>query len=360
MRRPLSFHEGQMVSGFGDPLHRPGSYRVLKSQIGSMPGPIAPRYIDWANTQDANVYGGSMPPTPRMLPPQEPICAYLNMEMQIAKTTPNFGDIVALQPVVGRKLHDMVAPNDREKILRVQRTFEEERREREPNYLPPIYLHKFEEDRAIQSVGFGQEEIGQVRTDHLDTFTFPGSDGQQRAFHARLGLAKREATYFIVLILQIPATPQQYQQASTLPFSRESYSRESQYGYQQAPQQQGYAPNPGPAPFVPNPGFADPRGEMGAYRPPGPLGQNVPQPGNMPSYAPSQPARPEFSQGQAQFQTPRSELAQAPQQRQHDLQLPPIRDQGPSVDPMRRRDDRSGRVDIGGLLEKPNPGRSGI
>jgi hypothetical protein len=53
-------------------------------------------------------------------------------------------------------------------------------------------------------------------------------------------------------------------------------------------------------------------------------------------------------------------LAQAPQQRQHDLQLPPIRDQGPSVDPMRRRDDRSGRVDIGGLLEKPNPGRSGI
>ncbi len=361
MRRPISFNDGQMVPGFGDPLHRSASYRVLKSQVGSMPGPIAPRYIDWANTNDANIYGGSMAPTPRMMPPQELICAYLNMEMQIAKTTQKFGDTVVLQSIVGRKLQEIVAGNDREKILRLQRNFEEERREREPNYLPPIYLQKFEEDRVIQSVGFGQEEIGQVRTDHSDTLTFPGSDGQQRAFHVRLGLAKREATYFIVLILQIiPATPQQYQQPSTSPFSRDSYSRESQYGYQGAPQQQAYAPSPGLPQFVQNPGFTDPRGEMSAYRPPGPLGQTMPQAGNMSSYGPPQPARQEFSQGPPQFQIPRSELAQAPQQRQHDLQLPPIRDQGPPVGSMRPREDRSGRVDIGGLLEQPNPGRSGI
>ncbi|KAN0096161.1 hypothetical protein V8E51_014966 [Hyaloscypha variabilis] len=364
MRRPLSFHEGQMVSGFGDPLHRPGSYRVLKSQVGSMPGPIAPRYIDWGNLQDANIYGGSgsMPPTPRMLPSQDPICAYLTTEMQIAKTTPNFGDTIALQPIVGRKLQDILSPNDREKVLQLQRNFEGERREREPNYLPPIYLHKFEEDRAIQSVGFGQEEIGQLRTDHGETFTFPGADGQQRTFNVRLGLAKKDATYFVVLILQVPATPQQYQQPSTSPFSRESHSRESQYGYgyQQPPQQQIYAPSQGPPPYVPNPNYADPRGDMSAYRPPGPLVQNMPPSGNMPSFAPPQSARPEYSQGQTQFQTPRSELAQASQPRQHDLQLPPIRDQGPSMDPMRRRDDRSGRVDIGGLLEKPNPGGSGV
>ena len=361
MRRPLSFHEGQMASGFGDPLNRSGSYRVLKSQTGSMPGPIAPRYIDWANVEGANIYGGSMPPTPRMLPPQDPICAYLTMEMQIAKTTQNFGDTVALQPIVGRKLQDILSPNDREKVLRLQRIFEDERREREPNYLPPIYLHKFEEDRAIQSVGFGQEEVGQLRTDHPEMFTFSGSDGQQRNFQVRLGLAKKDATYFVVLILQVPATPQPYQQPSTSPFSRESHSRDSQYGYgyQQPPQQQVYTPSQGPSPYVPSPGYADQR-EMGGYRAPGPHGQNIPQSGNVPSFAPSQPARPEYSQGQAQFQTPRSELAQPPQQRQHDLQLPPIRDQGPSMDPARRRDDRSGRVDIGGLLEKPNPARSGI
>jgi hypothetical protein len=281
------------------------------------------------------------------------------MEMQIAKTTQNFGDTVALQPVISRKLQEIVSANDRDKVLRLQRGFEEERREREPNYLPPIYLAKFEEDRVIQSVGFGPEEIGQVRTDHQEIFTFPGSDGQQRAFHVRLGLAKKDATYFIVIMLQVPATPQQYHQPASSPFLRESYSRDSQYGYQQTPQQQAYGPNPGP-PFVPNPGFGDPRGEMSAYRTPGPLGQNIPQSANMPSFGQPQPARPEYSQGQTSFQTPRSELPQATQQRQHDLQLPPIRDQGSSADPMRRRDDRSGRVDIGGLLEKPDPRGRGI
>jgi len=209
MRRPLSlFDNGEIVPSFGDPLRGSSSYRVLKSQVGSMSGPIAPRYIDHAQFSDANVYRGSMPPTPRFLPPQDPICVYLTMEMQIAKTTQSFYDTVALQPI-GRKLQEIVSANDREKILRLQRSFEEERREREPNYLPPIYLVKFEEDRVIQSVGFGQEEIGQLRTDHVEIFTFPGSDGQQRTFHVRLGLAKKHATYFVVLILQVPAIPQE-------------------------------------------------------------------------------------------------------------------------------------------------------
>jgi hypothetical protein len=300
------------------------------------------------------------------LQPQDLICAYLTMEMQIAKTTQNFGDTIVLQPVVSRKLQEIVGLNDRDKVLRLQRSFEEERREREPNYLPPIYLARLEEDRVIQSVGFGPDEAGQVRMDHHEILTFPGSDGQQRAFNVRLGLAKKEATYFIVLVLQVPATPQQtqqpqqpqqYHQPSSSPFPRESYSRDSPYGFQ-APQHV-YGANQGPS-FVQNPGFSDPRGEMNAYRTPGPLGPNIPPSANIPSFAPSQPARPEYPQSQPSFQTPRSELPRATQQRQHDLQLPPIRDQGPPGDQMRRRDDRSGRVDIGGLLEKPDPGRRGI
>lgn len=148
MRRPLSLYstgEAFMASGSGDTLHRSGQYRVLKSQIGSMPGLIAPRYIDYASAGDTNIYGGSMPLTPRILPPQEPICAYLTMEMQIAKTTQNFGDTIALQPIVGKKLQDILSPNDQEKVLRLQRTFEEERREREPNYVSPIFLNNFED-----------------------------------------------------------------------------------------------------------------------------------------------------------------------------------------------------------------------
>jgi hypothetical protein len=98
---------------------------------------------------------------------------------------------------------------------------------------------------------------------------------------------------------------------------------------------------------MPNPGFANPR-EMGVYRAPGPLSQNIPPSGigNMPSFALSQLARPEYSQGQA------------PQKRQHNFQLPPIRDQGPPAGLISQRDNRSGRVDIGSLLEKPNPRQS--
>ena len=71
----------------------------------------------------------------------------------------------------------------------------------------------------------------------------------------------------------------------------------SNYRYQQTPQQQVYAQNLGPL-FMPNPGFANPR-EMGVYRAPGPLSQNIPPSGigNMPSFALSQLARPEYSQG---------------------------------------------------------------
>ena len=300
-----------------------------------------------------------MAPAPRILQPQDPLCAYLDMEMQIAKATPGFGETVGLHSLGTRKFEEIVSPNDREKVARLQRGFEEERREREPNYLPPIYLAKFEEDRMIQTIAFSPEETSQVRMDRLDVFTFQGLDGQQRAFNVRFGLAKKDSTYFIVLQLQVPqATPQPYHQPSPSQFSRESYSQASQYGYPSP--QHSYPINSGPSAFMASPAFVDARGEM--YRTPGPLGPSIPPSGNMPPFAQSQ-MRPEYSQGQPSFQTPRSELPPAPPQHQRDLQLPPIRDHGSdgsSVDPPRRRDDRSGRVDIGGLLEHPDPARRGM
>jgi hypothetical protein len=284
----------------------------------------------------------------------EPACAYLSMEMQIAKATSSFSETIGLQSVFSRKLQDIVSPADREKVARLQRTFEEERREREPNYLPPIYLAKFEEDRFIQSVGFSPEEMSQVRTDRQEMLTFQAPDGQQRTFQLRLGMAKKESTYFIVAVLHVPATPQTFQHASSSPYSRETHSRDSQYGYQTA--QHGFGQNPNmSSPFASQPGFGDPRGDMAAFRTPGPLGQSIPPAGMVSHYAPLQ-ARPEYGQGQIPYQTPRSEM-QPQAQRQDHLQLPPIRDAGPVMDPTRRRDDRSGRVDIGGLLEKPDPVR---
>jgi hypothetical protein len=276
------------------------------------------------------------------------------MEMQIAKATRSFGDTIGVQPIVSRRLQEIVSANDREKVARLQRVLEEERREREPTYLPPIFL-KFEEDRIIQSVGFGSDEIGQLQLEHVEVMTFQGPEGQQRTLQARFGLAKKESTYFIAAIFQVPATPQAFHQPSPSPYNRDPYSREPQYGYQTP--QQPFPPNQGPASFIPNPAFGgDPRGDSMAYRPPGPLGMNMPIQASMPPFSQPQ-TRPDYSsQGRSPYQTPRSELPQGQPQQHHNLQLPPIRNQpgeASSADAARRRDDRSNRVDIGGLLEQP-------
>ncbi|KAI9052830.1 hypothetical protein LZ554_003103 [Drepanopeziza brunnea f. sp. 'monogermtubi'] len=361
MRRPLSMYPSTDPAPFADTLQRPGSYRVLKSHGGLMGGgPMGPRYTDHASSADANMYGGAHVP-PRMTSSFEPPCAYLTMEMQFAKTTQSFGETIGVQSIQSRRLQDLVSANDRNKVACLQKDLEEERRGREPNYLPPIYLTKFEEDHVIQTIGFGPEDIGSLRIDRQEMFTFQAPDGQQRTFQVRLGLGKRESTYFIVLLLVLPSTPQMYHQPSLSPYSRES--RDAQYGHQTS--QQGYQPTPNAPPFVSTSGFSgDPRDEMTVYRANGPLGPGA-------SFA--QPApRSDYPQGPAPYQAPRSELPHAPVQAQvqpqpqlsqlsHGLQLPPIRDQRGELlpSPMRRRDDRSGRVDIGGLLEQPGSDRRG-
>lgn len=365
MRRPLSLYgptDTSMAPSFGDPIQRPGSYRVLKSQGD---GPVTHRSMEQQSPVDPNVYGGSIPSTPRMLLSQEPICAYLTMEMHIAKATQGFGETIGVQPVVSRKLHDIVSVSDRDKVFRLQRGFEDERRVREPNYLPPIYL-KYEEDRVIQSVGFGPEEMNQFRVDRQEMITFQALDGQQRTFQIRFGLAKKDSTYFIIVVLNLPATPQTYHQPS--PFSREAYSRDFQYGYQSQP---AYQQNPIAPSFMPNPQFNDVHGSVPAYRPPGSLGPNNPPATNVPPFTQAAP-RPDYSQGQNSYQTARGDIqhaqshpqpqvqAQAQSQHHRDFQLPPIRDHRDQrgENSSGRRDDR-GRFDIGGLLENSDPAGRG-
>jgi hypothetical protein len=129
------------------------------------------------------------------------------MEMRIMKTTQSFADTIQLEPVIGRMLQNIVSTSHRHKVLQLQRTFEEKRHEWEPNYLPPTYHLDFEEARVIESVGFGQKQIGHVRPDHQDILVFEGSDGTYRAFHASFSLLKKDTIYFIFLILEKPASP---------------------------------------------------------------------------------------------------------------------------------------------------------
>ncbi|THV52589.1 hypothetical protein BGAL_0075g00350 [Botrytis galanthina] len=372
MRRPMPmFSTGDVsISTPYSDAQRNSGYRVLKSQGGNtinhamVPTPI-----------NTNVYGEAMPTNQRMVP-YEPACAFLTMEMQIAKTTQAFSGVVGAHSVVGRKLHDIVSVSDRDKIFRLQSGFEDERRSRDPSYLPPIFS-KEEEDRVIQSLTFAPNELQQLRTDRPEVFTFQTPDGQQRGFHVQLGLAKKDSIYFVLLVVHIPTTPQSFQQASS-PYSRDSLSRDSTYAYQ-TPSQLSYASQtPGTSPFMSNPPFGS---DMLAYRNPGPPAQTVAMPTNNSSYGQPPTRAPEYSraqmnypqapmgdmlsgQAQPQAQPPQQAQAQAPSQpqtqtqtqRASDLQLPPIRGQAPPMD-VRGQADRSSRVDIGGLLQNPDPSR---
>lgn len=355
------------MTDFGESIHRSGSYRVLKSQGG----PIAPRYLEHASVADANISSGFMMPAPRMLAPQEPPCAYLTMKMQVAKATSSFNEIVGLPGGVSKNFQDLVLGNEREKVAHLQRVFEDERRQREPHYLPPISFNA-DEERTIQSVGFGPEVTGQLRFEQSHIFTLPitAPDGSQRTVQARFGLGKKDATYFIAMVIHqptpTPVTPQSFSHPQSSPYSRDSYSRGSSTQYEYHAPQQAYASTQAPPQFMNTPAFGDPREQMGFRGPaPGPgqmpIAPNVPPSANMPPFS-RPPSRPEYSQSQIpyQTQTPRSELPPAQPARQHDLQLPPIRDQRgepASADAARRRDDRSNRVDIGGLLENPRGSR---
>lgn len=342
MRRPLSIYnpsDVQTTSAYTDHPQRSNSYRVLKSQ-----GPQGDAAASMARHIEYGMYntggGPSTPSTPSMA--EYPL-AYLTIDLSFVKFTQSFSDAVLPGlPIIGRKLLDLVALGDRDKVYRLERTLEEERREREPNYLPPIFGRS---DEEIQSVSLGMGEASQVRTNRQEILTFQMPDGLQRTVDTRIGLAKKDSSYFVVLIL--PTLPQAPPQSP--------FFREPQYAFR-APTQQGYVQGVAPSPSFP-------------YHPPSmyqqvaPAGQAIPrQVPNMPTYPQQQQQqqqgeRTDYSQVQQRpMQTPRSEISQRPQ---HELQLPPIRTQGTGAGQgsiQQRSEGTSRGQEYGGSLDRPNDG----
>lgn len=183
-------------------------------------------------------------------------------------------------------------------------------------------------------------------------------DGHQRQFPVRIGLAKEDSIYFVVLLLT--PRPQQFSHPSPSPHGRE-------WPYA-APQQSPYAQlTPVSASFGPvRPRLGESPRDSG-FTPrqagtPGPI-MPVPSPGvspNMHSYAASSTMIRDHATGASYI--PRSELPgnRAPQP---GYQLPPIRNppqagpSGPGVG--WPREERGSRVDIGGLIDKPETSRGG-
>lgn len=366
-------------SGYDDSLRRSGQYRILKSQPMDN---VAPRFLERGASSDSNIFPAPLSITTRTPEP----AAFLTMELEVAKASPAFLEALGLvtphgsQQIKGRKLTDLIGPMDREKALSHQRQMQAEQAQREPNYLPPIY-GKQEEDRVIQSLGFGIEDLSRFQLDRTELFTFQGAvDGQQRIFSVRMGLAKVESIYLIVLLLSV--------QPRTVPYPSPSpHTRDIPYSYGTQQQAQFSQPTPVSASFDPNrqrlsEGSLGPRkssapaqmisGGMGGM---GSLGG---PPGLSSSSFSPNPGRGEYSVASVgpSFQPPRGEmmpqstattrLAPQSQQQQPEFQLPPIRNPSqPSLASATSssdqlwppRDDRSNRVDIGGLIDKPDPNR---
>lgn len=301
---------------------------------------------------DANVFPSSLSISTK---PPEP-AAFLTMDLEIANASTTFVDALGRPNIKGLKLVDITVPSDRERVLSHQRQMQDEQKMREPTYLPPIF-GKQEEDRVIQALGFSPEEISRYQLDRHEYLTFQTADGQSRTFPVRMGLAKQDSIYFVVVSLNLAV--RQFQPPTPSP-----NPRDIMYSYQALPQPYSQ-PTPVSATFDPR----STRGREGAY---GQRQLETPtqmmvglSPGLGPSYAAS-PSRPDYPAGQPSYQVPRSELPPATRPPQTPgYQLPPIRSQQqqqsapppPLPDPSPQgREDRS-RVDIGGLIDQTDPSR---
>ncbi len=321
------------------------------------------------------------------------------MDLVVIKATKAFSDSIGMPLVLSRKLQELVKPSERNKIDNLQRALlgQRQKREQQPKYLPPIVYGRSEDDRVIQSVGFSSEDIGRITMDRTESFAFQSSTGEQRQYEVRIGLGKRESTFFIALKLDPP--PQQpslgQYNLTTFPSQREQQFGYQGYGNTYLPQHQvsyNY-PQTMQSPSMQSPamqmGSYDDRQDQGVmYRPMMSSTSSISQASpsmsstihndvsysrpsssasasvllrneyqSMPSL--NQPSRNDvtlrndmlFEVQQVQQATPRT----APEEK---FMLPPILNQGsPGVSTPTltggARDDRSGRLDIGGLLEKP-------
>ncbi|KAI0395835.1 hypothetical protein F5Y17DRAFT_167658 [Xylariaceae sp. FL0594] len=364
LRRPLSSYNPANAPpvSFDDPLRRSQSYRVLKSHPSE---PAGPRFIERGTASDANVFSAPLSLTPQAT---EPLAFLMIGDLKIVKASNTFVDAITSntqavprgygsQAVVGRKLIDMITPPERDRVAALCKALQTERLTKEPNSLPPIY-GRDEEERVILSQPLGPGSLSRYQLDRQDFFTFVTADGQPRPHAVRVGLAKDDSIYFVVLLL---ASSGRHPYPPSFPPPR---SRDTTYPYQH---QQPFAQlMPPSVPFDPaRPRLVEPApresSNLPSRRPETPTQHGVQALGpgmrpNVPAYAASALARSQHPGGLA-HQPPRSELHPPSGTSQQTVyQLPPIRTQqppGPPTEATWQRDSRATRVDIGGLLEKP-------
>ncbi|KAF4429993.1 Transcription activator of gluconeogenesis ERT1 [Fusarium acutatum] len=328
-RRPLSIYPSGVPIGPGEHMN--------------------PRYPERGPNMDAPTFPPPLSAGPRGADP----VAFLNMKLDFAKASPTFMEALGHVELQGQNLGDVVVPAEREKVASIRSQLIEEQTRKEPNYLPPILSRL---DHIIQGLGFSAEDIGRFRLDRNEYLTFRATDGQPRHYPVRLGLEKEGSIYVVVMVLSLPP-----RHAYPLPSSPATREASHAYGSQPPTPQSLYR-----TPVPPGPPFDMPRGRFSEVplvsRPaavpptqlPAAINPGVAAGAGSISYAAS-PSHTEYG-GPPSYNVPRSELPPASVYRpQAAFQLPPIRAQpGPEQPRPRTREERPNRVDIGGLIDKPD------
>ncbi|KAL5621956.1 hypothetical protein BROUX41_005901 [Berkeleyomyces rouxiae] len=394
------------ASGYDQMIHRTNlSFRVLKSQPRE---PLPPRFVQHASAADANIYSTAPPAASTSNSTHEPIAYLMLKDLEIAKASVAFAEAVGLTSMYGVRLHDILASYEREKIKTLNNEMRGEQERSQPNYLPPIFAdHQVE--RVVQSLKFTAEDIARFNMDRRDRWDFQSPDGQIRTHNVRFGLAKQDSIYFVVLQIVLQSRFQFSASASApSPHAATGYaSYPAQHA--QVPQVAYGQPLSTSGTFDPSRGYGDASLSARQAQQQGHPSQLLPGPSpgispGLSTYAAS-PSRPDYPMGPASFHTPRTEMpntsrqqqpllppqaqtqsqmpaqpqgqSQVPQAQQNHLaqassgchQLPPIRGQTPSQVPLAMtqsmpmmgsadsgwiKDDRTGRVNIEGLLERPS------
>ena len=252
--------------------------------------------------------------------------------MELSRVSEAFADAVGgLRN--SRYLDEIVSPEDREKVMGLKSSILAEQKHLEPNYLPPILGRG---DQILQSLGFADPDVARFRLNRQDYLTFISPDGQPRPYTVRLGLAKEGSFFFIALALhQHP---------------RHAFPSSS-------PRDRNVLPSVFPRASAPSSGI--PQHSSGAlaadisrHR----VAESAYPPGRhtMEALSATYPAQPQIGHptysGTALHQAPRSDAETESHAGRVTYQLPPIRVPA-EREPV--RGGRAGRVDIGGLIEKP-------
>ncbi|KAI6785281.1 uncharacterized protein J7T54_006923 [Emericellopsis cladophorae] len=265
------------------------------------------------------------PPLSLATQAEEPV-AYLTLGLQFLRVSDPFREAMG---GLGdrRSLHDVVMLGDRDRVLSLQGDLMAEQKQMEPNYLPPIL------DRGEQILGrhgFSARDVSAFNLNRQEYFGFVIGEGKWRQYPVRLGLGKEGSYFFVVMALAVMSSPH-----TLSPLERQP----GLYGSSMPSQ-----PPPGSMAHD----LHRHRLSEGSTQP-RPILSSAPQllggqsEGLSPIGYPLSTSRPEYT-GPPSFRSSQNDNL---------YQLPPIRSQPTREDKTAWVPSRSGRVDIGGLIERP-------